>query len=269
MRFEVKNGGFGYFRGECILQNVNFSMDKPEVMSVLGANGAGKTTLLKCMLGLLEWKTGGTYIDGVNIKEIPYHQLWQKIGYVPQAKASAFAYHAEDMVLLGRNAHLGTFGQPKQEDRDKAMACMEEIGIGYLKGKLCSRISGGEMQMVLIARALAADPSILVLDEPESNLDFRNQLIVLETIERLCREKGISAIVNTHYPEHALSISHKALLLTNRGDTIFGPAKEVLSEEHLDEAFGVEVKLYPLKHRDRTYTCVLPVGLKENMERGA
>lgn len=269
MRFEVKDGGFGYSRGEHILNDVNFSMDKPEVLSVLGANGAGKTTLLKCMLGLLEWKTGGTYIDGENIKDIPYHQLWQKIGYVPQAKASAFAYHTQDMVLLGRNAHLGTFGQPKKEDRDIAMACMEEIGIGYLKGKLCSRISGGELQMVLIARALAAKPSILILDEPESNLDFRNQLIVLETIERLCREKGISAIVNTHYPEHALSISHKALLLTNRGSTIFGPTKEVLSEEHLDEAFGVEVKLYPLRHRDRTYTCVLPVGLKEIMERGA
>ena len=113
MKFEVRDGGFGYSRGQYILQNVNFSMDKPEVLSVLGANGAGKTTLLKCMLGLLEWKTGGTYIDGISIKEIPYHQLWQKIGYVPQAKASAFAYHAEDMVLLGRNAYLGTFGQPK------------------------------------------------------------------------------------------------------------------------------------------------------------
>ena len=98
MRFEVKDGGFGYPRGGCIFSHVNFTMDKPEVLSVLGANGAGKTTLLKCMLGLLEWKTGGTYIDGINIKEIPYHQLWQKIGYVPQAKASAFAYHAEDMV---------------------------------------------------------------------------------------------------------------------------------------------------------------------------
>ena len=89
MRFEVKDGGFGYPRGGCIFSHVNFTMDKPEVLSVLGANGAGKTTLLKCMLGLLEWKTGGTYIDGINIKEIPYHQLWQQIGYVPQAKASA------------------------------------------------------------------------------------------------------------------------------------------------------------------------------------
>lgn len=269
MKFEVRKGGFSYSTSECILQNVNIFLDKPEVLSILGANGAGKTTLLKCMLGLLEWKTGGTYIDGVNIKDIPCHRLWQKVGYVPQAKASAFSYRTEDMVLLGRNAYLGTFGQPGKEDRDIAEACMKEIGIGYLKGRLCSRISGGELQMVLIARALAANPSILVLDEPESNLDFRNQLIVLETIERLCREKHISAVVNTHYPEHALSISQKSLLLTSRGATIFGPTEEILSEEHLDEAFSVEVKLYPLKLKNKTYTCVLPVGLKEAMERGA
>ena len=86
MRFEVKDGGFGYPREECIFSHVDFIMDKPEVMSVLGANGAGKTTLLKCMLGLLEWKTGGTYIDGISIKEIPYHQLWQKIGYGPSGE---------------------------------------------------------------------------------------------------------------------------------------------------------------------------------------
>lgn len=269
MIFEVRDGGFGYSSHECILKNVNFSLDEPQVLSVLGANGAGKTTLLKCMLGLLEWNTGGTFADGVNIKDIPYNQLWQKIGYVPQAKASAFAYSTQEMVILGRNAHLGTFRQPKKRDWEIAEACMEEIGIGYLKGKLCSHISGGELQMVLIARALAANPSILVLDEPESNLDFRNQLIVLEAIERLCREKHISAVVNTHYPEHALSISQKALLLTAHGITLFGPTDEILSEEHLNEAFGVEVRLYPLTLRNRTYTCVLPLGLKERMERGA
>lgn len=114
MIFEVKDGGFGYSSNDCILEHVNVSLDEPQVLSILGANGAGKTTLLKCMLGLLEWKTGGTFVDGVNIRDIPYNQLWRKVGYVPQAKASAFAYSTEEMVLLGRNAHLGTFGQPKK-----------------------------------------------------------------------------------------------------------------------------------------------------------
>ena len=86
MIFEVRDGGFGYSSHECILKNVNFSLDEPQVLSVLGANGAGKTTLLKCMLGLLEWNTGGTFVDGVNIKDIPYNQLWQKIGYPRQRR---------------------------------------------------------------------------------------------------------------------------------------------------------------------------------------
>lgn len=263
MVFEVKNGSFGYPRSQNILKHITFSMDQPEVLSVLGANGAGKTTLLKCMLGLLPWREGGTYLDGRDIKDIPYHQFWQKVGYVPQAKASVFSCNTEDMVLLGRNAYLGTFGQPGKRDREIAEECMEEIGIAHLKGRACSQISGGELQMVLIARALAARPSVLVLDEPESNLDFRNQLIVLRAIERLCREKGIYAVVNTHYPEHALSISQKALLLTEEGEAVFGAADEVLSEANLDRAFGVEVKLYPLQLKNRTFTCVLPVGLKE------
>ena len=117
--------------------------------------------------------------------------------------------------------------------------------------------------MVLIARALTIFPSMLVLDEPESNLDFKNQLIILETIQKLSKNRGISAIVNTHYPEHALSISQKALLLTEEGEAVFGAADEVLSEANLDRAFGVEVKLYPLQLKNRTFTCVLPVGLKE------
>lgn len=96
MIFEVRDGGFGYSSHECILKNVNFSLDEPQVLSVLGANGAGKTTLLKCMLGLLEWNTGGTFVDGVNIKDIPYNQLWQKIGYVPSKGVGLCLQHAGD-----------------------------------------------------------------------------------------------------------------------------------------------------------------------------
>ena len=264
MRFEVKDGGFGYPREECIFSHVDFIMDKPEVMSVLGANGAGKTTLLKCMLGLLEWKTGGTYIDGISIKEIPYHQLWQKIGYVPQAKASAFAYHAEDMVLLGRNAHLGTFGQPKKADREIALACMEEIGIGYLKGRLCSRISGGELQMVLIARALAADPSILVLDEPESNLDMKNQLRILDSIECAAREMNTACLINTHFPNHALNISDQTLMLGPGQKKLFGATKDLINEGNIERFFSVRSKIVSFQADDQEHRTIFPYRIASN-----
>lgn len=188
MKFEVKNGSFGYEKRK-ILNNISFEVETGEVMSVLGSNGVGKTTLLKCMMGFLKWQSGRTYIDGRPLEEYPHKDVWKKIAYVPQAKGAAFAYSALDMVVLGRSAHIGTFKQPGQEDIEIALKAMDDIGIVHLKDKLCTRMSGGELQMVLIARALTVSPQMLVLDEPESNLDFKNQLIILDTIRKLSRER--------------------------------------------------------------------------------
>ena len=119
MNFEVKNGCFGYKKKQ-ILNDISFSVNDGEVMSVLGSNGVGKTTLIKCMIGLLKWKSGCSELDGTNISQLRHRELWQKIAYVPQAKGSAFSYSAIDMVTLGRSAHLGTFSQPGKEDRAAA-----------------------------------------------------------------------------------------------------------------------------------------------------
>ena len=261
MNFEVKNGCFGYSNGKQILNNINFSVAEKEIVSILGSNGVGKTTLLKCTLGLLNWKSGETLIDGKNIKHMKHSEVWRKIGYVPQAKLSAFAYTVDEMVLLGRNSHLKMLEQPGKKDREIADECIDRIGIGYLRGKLCSKISGGELQMVLIARALAAEPKLLILDEPESNLDFRNQLIVLDTIKSLRDEEGISSIVNTHYPDHAISISDKSLILNRDGSSIFGDANNVITENNLGKAFSVDVKIEDFYHSDKKYTSVFPISI--------
>lgn len=261
MKFEVKNGCFGYGNGKQILNNINFTVNDNEILSILGSNGVGKTTLLKCTLGLLQWKNGETKINDKNIKSMSYRELWRSIGYVPQAKLSTFSYTVDEMVLLGRNSHLKLLEQPGKKDKKIAEECMDKIGIKYLSGKLCSKISGGELQMVLIARALAAEPKLLILDEPESNLDFKNQLIVLQTIKSLRDEDGISSIVNTHYPEHAISISNKALILNRDGSSIFGNAENVISEENLEKAFSVRVKIQDLYYSDKKHTSVLPISI--------
>ena len=261
MNFEVKNGCFGYFNGKQILNDINFNVSEKEILSILGSNGVGKTTLLKCTLGLLNWKSGETLIDGKNIKSMKHSELWKSIGYVPQAKLSAFAYTVDEMVLLGRNSHLKMLEQPGKKDIEIAQKCIDRIGIGYLKGKLCSQISGGELQMVLIARALAAEPKLLILDEPESNLDFKNQLIVLDTIKDLRDNEGISSIVNTHYPDHAISISDKALILNRDGSSIFGDANSCITESNLGKAFDVNVKIEDFYHADKKHTCVLPLSI--------
>ncbi len=260
MKFEVKNGHFGY-NDKPILRNVSFDLDSGEVMAVLGPNGVGKTTLLKCMMGLLPWRKGETSVDGKNIKTIPSKDLWKKIAYVPQAKGSIFGYSAMDMVVLGRSAHLGIFRQPQKEDIAIAKQAMEEVGVSYLQNKLCTEMSGGELQMVLIARALTVSPSMLVLDEPESNLDFRNQLIILDTIKRLAKERNISAIVNTHYPSHALQIADKALMLHKDGISVYGSAYDVVNETNMQKAFQVNVHIHQFSHNDTCYKSVVPLSL--------
>ena len=260
MRFEVKGGSFGY-QSEMILDDINFWVGDGEILSVLGPNGVGKTTLLKCMMGLLKWKKGTSMLDGTDISRIKPRELWQKIAYVPQARGAAFGYSALDMVTLGRSAHLGTFAQPGKEDYEAAEAAMEDMGIWHLRDKLCTKMSGGELQMVLIARALTISPSMLVLDEPESNLDFKNQLIILETIKALSEKRGISAVVNTHYPEHALKISNKALILNKNGSDLFGRAEEVINEKNMRNAFSVQVYIEDIHLDGKQYKSVVPLYL--------
>ena len=260
MIFEVKHGSFGYNQKK-ILNDINFRIESGEVMSVLGSNGVGKTTLLRCMMGFLHWNTGDTLVDGISIKDITQKELWKKIAYVPQAKGSAFGYTALDMVVLGRSAHIGTFQQPKKEDIDIALKAMKDVGILYLKDKLCTQMSGGELQMVLIARALTVSPDMLVLDEPESNLDFKNQLIILDIIKSLSKDRKISAIVNTHYPAHALQISDKSLMLNRDGTSFYGSASEIINQENMRKAFGVNVYINELELDYQSYKSVIPLGL--------
>ena len=258
MTFQVKNGGFSY-DSRRVLDNISFEVSDGEILCVLGSNGVGKTTLLKCMMGLQKWRRGETLIDGVNISQIPGRELWKKIAYVPQAKNSAFSFSALDMVTMGRSAHLGTFSQPTKEDEKLALEAMETCGITWLKDKLCTQMSGGELQMVLIARALTVNPQMLVLDEPESNLDFKNQLVILNIIEKLAREKNISAIVNTHFPAHAMKIGTKALILNKNAPPIYGKAGEVISEENMKKTFSVQVHISEFEYLNRHYRSVEPL----------
>lgn len=261
MRLEVVNGKYSYKNGKNnVFSDINLSLPQGKILTILGSNGVGKTTLIKCILGIYQWREGETKIDDVNIRNIDNRSLWKRIGYVPQAKLSAFNYSVKEMVLLGRSAHIGLLEQPDDRDREIAAVAMEDIGISHLKDKSCGEISGGELQMVLIARALASEPELLVLDEPESNLDFKNQKIVLKTIEELCRNRNISAIINTHYPEHAIKLSDYALLLKKSGGSIWGLGAEVLTEENLKAIFDVDIKLRNIMITpDTSYTCVIPI----------
>ena len=185
MILEVQNGCFGYPKQPVILENINLRLEEGHILAILGPNGIGKTTLLKCMIGLLPWHSGKTLFYGKDLHTLKPKDVWSTISYIPQSRGFAFSYTGLEMVLLGRSAHLGTFQQPGKEEIEMAEAMMERVGITRLANKDCNRMSGGELQMVLIARALINEPKLIILDEPETGLDFHNQILVLNLVERM------------------------------------------------------------------------------------
>ena len=258
----IENGSFAYKGGPQILKDINVEVRAGEILAVLGPNGAGKTTLLRCMMDMLHWETGRSLLDGEDIRNMPASTLWRRMAYVPQARSAATSYTAFQTVLLGRSARIGAFSSPKKEDMEVAERVMKRLGIWELADKPCHAISGGELQMVLIARAMAAEPEILVLDEPESNLDFRNQLVVLDTMTSLAAE-GMACIFNTHYPAHALQRADRSLLLTKGGMSIYGPTKYVVSEDDIRSIFGVNAVIGDFKAEDSTVQSVIPVSISK------
>ena len=263
MSVEVNSGTFAYEKGRPVLMDVSFSAEAGEVVAILGPNGAGKTTLLRCMLGFLTWQGGFTRLEGRLLTEWKRYDLWKHVSYVPQAREPAFSYRTEDMVLLGRSPYLGNFSVPGKKDLKIAEQAMETAGITHLIGKNCSEISGGELQLVLIARALAAQPKLMILDEPESGLDFRNQLVVLELLKKLSREEGLSVIINTHYPDHALRIADHSLLLYANNVHLFGKTEHILTAENMQEAFQVDIAIRREQIDGQEYPAVIPIRLRD------
>ena len=260
MNLTVNQGCFYYQKNTPIFNDINFSVDSGEILSILGPNGAGKTTMLRCITGMLKWKQGCSLLDGEPIHSMTPKKLWSHMAYVPQAKGASSAFTTFEAVLLGRSSRLNAFSTPKQEDLKIAGDVMEQLGIAHLTDKKCSAISGGELQMVLIARALASEPKVLILDEPESNLDFKNQLIVLDTITRLAQQ-GMTCIFNTHYPAHALQRSHKSLILSRGGDYVFGNTASVVTEDNIRKAFGVDAIIGEVETPGNILQNVIPLTI--------
>ncbi|MFA9463785.1 MAG: ABC transporter ATP-binding protein [Velocimicrobium sp.] len=263
MIFEVKNGSFSYVdeNKNQVLRDINYRVKEGEILAILGRNGVGKTTLLRASMGMLAWKSGGSFLNGEAIRGMNRSDLWKKIAYVPQAKNSFGNFLVEDMVLFGRSAYLKPWQQPGRIDRELVEDALEQVGILHLKKRMWNKLSGGEQQMVLIARALAGTPQIIILDEPESNLDFKNQLIILQMIQKLAHEKNLCCIFNTHYPTHALQYADKGLLLSNDGSSMFGECETVITKEKLEKIFEVKVEIHEVEAEGKRYLEVLPIEI--------
>ena len=253
MGIEVKNLSFSY-GDRPVLQDISFSVGEGELLSILGSNGVGRSTLFRCILGLLSGYTGEVLVDGINARSFSAREAAKHIAYIPQSSHPMFNYSVFDIVLMGRTGGLGSFRSPGKADREKCLRALEKIGISHLAGRCFHRLSGGEQQLVLIARALAQDAPILMLDEPTANLDYGNQLRVLEQVRKLAAE-GYTVIQTTHNPEQSYLFSDRILAIQNGRVLTQGTPAEVLTAENMEELYQVEVEVVRL-YEDRARICV-------------
>nr|WP_319538719.1 ABC transporter ATP-binding protein [uncultured Methanospirillum sp.] len=225
-----------------VFSDVSFNLKPGELFCILGPNGTGKSTLLRCLINLLDINQGSVEIDRVDIREMERQDLARKLAFVPQRWDVSFPYTVIDYVVMGRAPFISAFSSPSDDDVRMAIDAIQEVGIFHLLEKSVSEISGGEHQLALIARALAQQPEILLLDEPTSHLDFGNQMQVLSLIERL-RDRGISIIMTSHFPDHAFIVSDQVGIMREGSFSMIGTAEEVITSEALGTTYHVDVRV--------------------------
>lgn len=241
MELTVRDAVCGY-DGVPVIEHVSLSLRQGEIVCILGPNGIGKTTIFRSVLGFLKLLKGEILLDGQPRSQLSQREFSRIVGYVPQVHEPPFPYSVPDVVVMGRSSHLKPFEAPGLREYRIADRVLEMLGISYLREKTYTQVSGGERQMVLVARALAQDPQLLVMDEPTANLDFGNQIHVLECIKSLSGS-GLGVLMTTHSPDHAFLCCDRVILLTKDKEILEGPVEEIVTEANLRRAYGVEVKI--------------------------
>lgn len=241
MRLEIERANCGY-GGKPVVDDVSLALDSGDVLCLLGANGSGKTTLFKAILGLLRLSGGRILVDGADTASWPQRRLARTLAYVPQAHTPPFPFAVRDVVLMARTAHLGLFGSPSRQDTAIAEDALETLGVSHLAHARYTEISGGERQLVLIARALAQQSEFLIMDEPTTNLDFGNQVRVLRRVKELAGRK-LGLLMTTHFPDHAFLCASEVAVLKAGKLLAMGRPEDVLTEQRLENAYGVSVRI--------------------------
>ncbi len=239
MTLAVHQLAFGY-PDHRVGNNLSLAINPGEVLCFLGPNGCGKTTLFKTMLRLLKAQDGNITIDDEDIGRWPQQRVARTLSYVPQQHDAYFPFTVMEVVLMGRGAHIGLFASPSHRDYDIAWQALHNLKIEHLRDAVYTHISGGERQLTLIARALAQQTKLVIMDEPTANLDFGNQVLVLNAIKRLAHS-GITIIMSSHDPDHAFHVASRVAMLKDGRLTGLGKPDEIITQESLRELYGVEV----------------------------
>lgn len=268
----LKNVSFSY--GDIdILKEISFTVNQGEVLCLLGPNGCGKTTLLDCIMGIKRINQGKIIIDEKDINTMKPHEIAKQIAFVPQTHEKTFPYRVIDFILTGRAAYTSIFSSPTDEDIYIAEKALKMVGMLDFKDRIYTRLSGGELQLVLIARALVQQTPIIVMDEPTTHLDLKHQLKIMETIVSLTRKKKLTIIMATHFPNHAFyfdnnSVNTSIVMLNDLKIAAAGKPAEVLSVEKIEEVFNIAAKRLSYTGNDRmVLSHIIPLNTLKNRRR--
>ncbi|TAJ94869.1 MAG: ABC transporter ATP-binding protein [Reyranella sp.] len=237
-----------------VAMGIDLAVAPGEILCLLGPNGAGKTTLFKTLLGLIPALQGAVAVNGILVGDMSRAALARAVAYVPQAQVMEFAYTVLDLVLMGRTAHLGPFTSPSAADHDRARSALNELGILDLADREANRISGGQRQLALIARALAQDAPMMVMDEPTASLDLGNRFLVLARVQAL-RERGFGVVFSTHDPDQARELATRVAVIADGRLAAYGTPDETLTAATLSDVYGVPVAL---ERTDTGRTVIAP-----------
>jgi iron complex transport system ATP-binding protein len=250
---------FGYGK-ENLLNGINIDLKEGQVLCLFGPNGCGKTTLLDCILGLNKIRNGKITIYGINLEQLKSEEIAKMIAYVPQKHNRTFPYSVMEIVLMGRTAYTSMFSSPGEEDYILAEEALKKVGMYEFKDRVFTSLSGGEVQLIKIARALAQGTKILIFDEPTSHLDFSHEIIVLKTIIRLIKSQEIAIIMASHSPNHAYFLENSGVdtfvaIMNNGVFEKSGRPSDILNEENMKRIFKVKTKV--LEHNKMRYMVPL------------
>lgn len=252
--FSIEGLTFSYGR-HTVLKRLNLTIEERGVVALLGANGSGKTTLLKLLMGLLKPLTGKITLKGKNLADYSRRELAREVAYVPQTHREAFGYTALEVVLMGRTPHRSFLSRYGASDERIAWEALERMGVERLAFRPYTEISGGERQLVLVARALAQQARVFIMDEPTNALDFGNQVRLLERVAKLA-DDGYSFIMTTHHPEQALSIADRVVTLQSGSVLHDGTPDATVTRPHMAELYSIPQDLF---QRPQTSQCGIPM----------
>lgn len=248
----VKNLDFSYGKNK-ILEDVNFDLEYRNLVCLLGANGAGKSTLLKSILQLLENYKGKIAIDGKDLKNLNQRKRSALLAYIPQEYKSAFNFSVEEVVLMSTTTE-SLFKIPREKELQKMEKSLKKIKIEHLRHRKFHELSGGERQLVLIARALAQGTKILIMDEPTSNLDFGNQIYLMQLVKKLAND-GYLVFLSTHNPDFALRYADRVLILHDKKIIADGIPEEAMTSENLSKIYKNDIVIADIENSYKK-TCI-------------